>query len=116
MNNKNIVIKHKWCLVVPLNKRGVILWNHLKENKKYIKYFDFYDVNYEYYNLLDIGGETYKNGVFIEDYEEYAVYPKDFQFIKKAIEKLNLDKNDIPTLFEAMELAEKSNTLIEFCL
>ena len=65
---------------------------------------------------MDIGGETYKNGVFISDYEEYAVYPKDFKFIKKAIEKLNLDKNDIPTLFEAMELAEKSNTLIEFCL
>ena len=108
--------KHSWSLVVPLNKRGLILWNHLKENKKYIKYFDFDDVNDEYYNLLDIGGETYKNGVFIEDYEEYAVYPKDVQFIKKAMEKLNLDKNDIPTLFEAMELAEKSNTLIEFCL
>lgn len=80
--------KHSWALVVPLNKRGLILWNHLKENKKYIKYFDFDDVNDEYYNLLDIGGETYKNGVFISDYEEICRLSQRFSSYKKSSRKI----------------------------
>ena len=115
-DNKNIVSKHRWGLIVPLNKRGVILWNHLKENEKYIKFFKFDDINDEYEKIFDIVYETGNRDIMISSYESDVVELKYFAELREAMKKLNYTEKDVPHLLEAMKLAEESNTFLQWAM